>query len=42
MWYKYHDGGVKLGFWRATPVVQPSEADQAAVALGNVDERSVG
>ena len=27
----------KIGFWGATPVVQPSGADQAAVTLGNVD-----
>jgi hypothetical protein len=27
----------KLGFWGATPVVQPSGADQAAVTLGNAD-----
>jgi hypothetical protein len=27
----------KLGFWGATPIVQPSGADQAAVTLGNVD-----
>jgi len=27
----------KLGFWGATPVVQPSGADQAAVTLGNTD-----
>ena len=25
----------KLGFWGATPVAQPSGADQAAVTLGN-------
>jgi hypothetical protein len=27
----------KLGFWGATPLVQPSGADQAAVTLGNTD-----
>jgi hypothetical protein len=27
----------KIGFWAATPVVQPSGADQAAVTLGNTD-----
>jgi len=27
----------KLGFWGATPVTQPSGADQAAVTLGNTD-----
>jgi hypothetical protein len=27
----------KIGFWGATPVVQPSGADQAAVTLGNAD-----
>jgi len=29
--------GGKLGFYGATPVVQPSGADQAAVTLGNAD-----
>jgi len=29
--------GGKIGFYGATPVVQPSGADQAAVALGNTD-----
>jgi len=29
--------GGKIGFWGATPVVQPSGADQAAVTLGNAD-----
>ena len=27
----------KIGFWGATPVVQPAGADQAAVTLGNAD-----
>jgi len=27
----------KLGFWEATPVVQPSGAERAGVTLGNVD-----
>jgi hypothetical protein len=27
----------RIGFWGATPVVQPSGADQAAVTLANVD-----
>jgi len=27
----------KIGFWGATPVVQPSGAAQAAVTLGNTD-----
>jgi hypothetical protein len=27
----------KIGFWGATPVVQPSSAAQAAVTLGNSD-----
>lgn len=27
--------GQKLGFWNATPIVQPAHADQAAVTLGN-------
>jgi hypothetical protein len=27
----------RVGFWGATPVVQPSGADQAAVTLGNTD-----
>ena len=27
----------RVGFWGATPVAQPSGADQAAVALGNTD-----
>lgn len=29
--------GGKIGFYGATPVVQPSAADQAAVTLGNTD-----
>lgn len=29
--------GGKVGFYSATPVVQPSEADQAAASLGNKD-----
>jgi len=29
--------GGKIGFYGATPVVQPSGADQAAVTLGNTD-----
>jgi hypothetical protein len=29
--------GGKIGFYGATPVTQPAGADQAAVALGNVD-----
>jgi hypothetical protein len=27
----------RIGFWGATPVVQPSGADQAAVTIGNAD-----
>jgi hypothetical protein len=27
----------RIGFWGATPVMQPSGADQAAVTLGNTD-----
>jgi hypothetical protein len=29
--------GGKIGFWGATPVTQPTGADQAAVTLGNTD-----
>jgi hypothetical protein len=32
----------KIGFWGATPVVQPSGADQAAVTLGNSDDEIGG
>ena len=34
--------GRKIGFYRATPVVQPSGADQAAVTLGNTDGEIAG
>ena len=32
----------KIGFWGATPVVQPSGAGQAAVTLGNTDNEIGG
>jgi hypothetical protein len=32
----------RVGFWGATPVVQPSGADQAAVTPGNVDGATCG
>ncbi len=51
---KHHAGGyvwqiqvggsasARVGFWGATPVVQPSGADQAAVTLGNADGEIAG
>lgn len=32
----------KLGFWNATPIVQPAGASQAAVTLGNTDSEISG
>ena len=32
----------KIGFWGATPVLQPSGADQAAVTLRNADDEIGG
>jgi hypothetical protein len=52
--FKRHAGGyaweiqvggsasARIGFWGATPVVQPSGADQAAVTLGNADGEIAG
>lgn len=32
----------KIGFWNATPIVQPAHADQAAVTLGNTNSEISG